>query len=124
MRLNDLTADEFARSMALIGQAVENIAAGELGKQFKADVSEFRNGADRSDEAAGDWAVGMLLKYVQKVLEGNVEDAYRILAALDGQTLAEYKAAFTPKKLMADIAAARQAFSDGEFKGLLEPFFG
>lgn len=123
MRFEELSADEFAQSMALIGEAVSNLAQGDLGASFKADVAAFR--ADGSEADAGDWAVGMLLKYLPAALEGYVDDGYRILAALDGQTLDEYKACFTPAKLVSDVKAAKDAFgAGGSLRGLLGSFFG
>ena len=38
MRINQLGADEFARSMAMIGEAVETVAKGGVGKELLAEL--------------------------------------------------------------------------------------
>ena len=50
------------------------------------------------------------------------EISYKLLAALDGQTLEEYKADFTVKKWVNDIKDAIDGI-DG-IKDILAPFFG
>ena len=62
---------------------------------------------------------------IPALLKGNVGDLYAVLAACDGQTVEEYKACFTPKKLMADVAALKAALGEGgALKELAAPFFG
>ena len=56
------------------------------------------------------------------VLRQGGEISYKLLAALDGQTLEEYKADFTVKKWVADIKDAIDGI-DG-IKDILAPFFG
>lgn len=123
MRINDLTADEFAASMALIGEAVEHIANGELGKSL---FDEMKAGAGKasSEEDAAEWGMGIIAKYLPKVLETSVEDAYRVLAAVDGMGLDEYKEAFTPVRFAADVRALVKACGeDGDLRALFSSFF-
>ena len=121
MRINDLTADEFAASMALIGEAVEHIANG------KSLLEEMKAGAGKasSEEDAAEWGMGIIAKYLPKVLETSVEDAYRVLAAVDGMGLEQYKEAFTPVKFAADVRALVKACGeDGDLRALFGSFFG
>lgn len=123
MRINDLTADEFAASMALIGEAVEHIANGELGKSL---LDEMKAGAGKasSEEDAAEWGMGIIAKYLPRVLKENVTDAYMVLAAIDGQTVEEYKACFTPSKFAADTRALVKACGkDGDLRALFGSFF-
>ena len=124
MRINDLTADEFAASMALIGEAVEHVAGGEIGKSL---LAEMKAGAGKasSEEDAAEWGMGIIAKYPPKVLETSVEDAYRVLAAVDGMGLEQYKEAFTPAKFAADVRALVKACGeDGDLRALFASFFG
>ena len=108
--------------MASLGEAIEGLAKSDLAETFKDDVKAFRSG-DRSNVEG--WAVDMLAKYIPALLKGNVGDLYAVLAACDGQTVEEYKACFTPKKLMADVAALKAALGEGgALKELVSPFFG
>lgn len=122
MRIDELSADEFMSAMASLGEAIEGLAKSDLAETFKDDVKAFRSG-DRSN--VDGWAVDMLAKYIPALLKGNVGDLYAVLAACDGQTVEEYKACFTPKKLMADVAALKAALGEGgALKELAAPFFG
>lgn len=123
MRINELTADEFAASMALIGEAVEHIANGELGKSL---LGEMKAGAGKasSEEDAAEWGMGIIAKYLPRVLKENVTDAYMVLAAIDGQTVEEYKSCFTPAKFAADVRALIKACGeDGDIRALFGSFF-
>ena len=130
MRLNKLNADEFAQSLALIGEAVENIVNGKLGTDVKTDISAHRAkcaGLDTDEVKAESesWAMDMLTRYIPRIMRENVEDAYKLLAACEGQTLEEYKKDFTPAKLMSDVKALTEAFGkDGELRQLVSPFLG
>jgi hypothetical protein len=131
MRINDLNADEFMQSMALIGEALENIVNGKIGTDIKADISAYRAKANSEDSAeskkadAEAWAVDMLARYIPRVMRESVEDVYKLLAACEGQTLEEYKADFSPKKMMCDIKELTEAFNeDGELRELISPFLG
>lgn len=122
MRIDDLTADEFTASMALLGEAIENISRSGIGAELVADI---RNGAGKQEgeNAAIDWAMGIVSTYLPKLLKESVEDAYRILAACDGQTLSEYKAAFSPKKLATDLHEFVDAIKEGgELRELVTAF--
>lgn len=126
MRINELGADEFMAAMAQLGDAVDGIINGECGKGILADFAAFQAlPANERKGKATAWAVGLLAKYLPELMRSNVEDVYRVLAACDGQTLDEYKAAFSVKKLTGDIAALKAALGEGgELKGLVAPFFG
>ena len=123
MRIKELTADEFMCSMSLIGEAADHIMNGGVGEEI---VKELAAGAGKSEneEGAAEWGLGIIKRYLPKILEGNVEDAYRVLAACEGQTLDEYKAAFTPAKFAKDLTALVAAFKeDGELRELFGSFF-
>ena len=128
MRIDNLTADVFMRSMALIGEALESVVNGKIGADIKADISAQRiknSELGESERTANSeaWAIDMLARYVPRIMRENVEDAYKILAALEGQTLEDYKANFTPVGFMAGIKSLTQAFSeDGELRQLFAPF--
>lgn len=126
MRINEIGADEFLSAMAELGEAIGNIINGEAGKGIKDDLQAFLAipAAERKAKSVA-WAADLLTKYVPVLLKTNVEDVYRILAACDGQTLAEYKECFTVAKMMADMAALKAACGEGgELKGLIAPFLG
>lgn len=122
MRIDELTADEFGSSMALLGEALESLLAGPVGKAFKEDAQAF--GAKSADEKeAGRWAIDMIGKYVPKLLKSNVEDVFKLLAACDGQTLEEYKAEFTTAKLAADLNALKESIAEGgQLREIAAPF--
>ena len=67
-------------------------------------------------------AVDMVVGLLPDVLRQGGEISYKLLAALDGQTLEEYKADFTVKKWVNDIKDAIDGI-DG-IKDVLAPFFG
>ena len=123
MRINELSADEFARSLALIGEAIDHVANGGVGADI---VAEIAAGAGKSEdrEAAAEWSMGVIAKFLPRVLKENVTDAYMVLAALDGQTVEEYEACFTPAKFAADTRALVAALGEGgEFRELFGSFF-
>ena len=123
MRINELTADEFTASAALLGEAVEGILNGELGTKLKSDVAERRSNSGEEKTDAVEWAVDVVSSYIPMLLKSNVGDVYKLLAACDGQTVDEYKACFTPAKLMQDVAALKDALKDGgELRDLVSPF--
>ena len=64
----------------------------------------------------------MVVGLLPNVLRQGGEISYKLLAALDGQTLEEYKADFTVKKWVNDIKDAIDGI-DG-IKDILAPFFG
>ena len=124
MRINQLGADEFARSMAMIGEAVENVAKDGIGKELLAEVAAGA-GRQGDEKRAAEWGLEIIEKYLPRVLKENVGDAYLVLAAVDGQTLEEYKASFTPPKMAADVRAlAASLKEDGDLRELFGSFFG
>ena len=95
MKLENLTADEFQNA-----EAAKAVATAEV------------NGL----------AVDMVAGLLPDVLRQGGEISYKLLAALDGQTLEEYKADFTVKKWVNDIKDTVDGI-DG-IKDILAPFFG
>lgn len=124
MRINQLSADEFARSMAMVAEAVENVAKGGVGKELLAEVAAGA-GKQGDEKRAAEWGLEIIEKYLPRVLKENVGDAYLVLAAVDGQTLEEYKASFTPLKMAADVRALVASLKeDGDLRELFDSFFG
>lgn len=124
MRINQLGADEFARSMAMVAEAVENVAKGGVGKELLAEVAAGA-GKQGDEKRAAEWGLEIIEKYLPRVLRENVGDAYLVLAAVDGQTLEEYKASFTPPKMAADVRALVASLKeDGDLCELFGSFFG
>lgn len=124
MRINQLSADEFARSMAMVAEAVENVAKGGVGKELLAEVAAGA-GRQGDEKRAAEWGLEIIEKYLPRVLRENVGDAYLVLAAVDGQTLEEYKASFTPPKMAADVRALVASLEeDGDLRELFGSFFG
>ena len=135
MKLENLNADEFQNAMCLLADVAEDVMNGELGAKAKAAYTKFRADsakakakasakvkgdpeAAKADATAEDMVVGLL----PDVLRQGGEISYKLLAALDGQTLEEYKAEFTVKKWVDDIKDAIDGI-DG-IKDILAPFFG
>lgn len=141
MKLENLNADEFQNAMCLLADVAEDVMGGELGTKAKAAYTQFRADAAKAkakakDEAKGDQeaaneattaevnglAVDLVVSLLPDVLRQGGEISYKLLAALDGQTLEEYKADFTVKKWVNDIKDAIDGI-DG-IKDILAPFFG
>lgn len=140
MKLENLTADEFQNAMCLLADVAEDVMNGELGAKAKAAYAKFRADsakakAKASAKVKGDpeaakvaaaevngLAVDMVVGLLPDVLRQGGEISYKLLAALDGQTLEEYKADFTVKKWVNDIKDAIDGI-DG-IKDILAPFFG
>lgn len=141
MKLENLNADEFQNAMCLLADVAEDVMNGELGVKAKAAYAKFRADSAKAKakakaEAKGDTeaanaaateevnglAVDMVVDLLPDVLRQGGEVSYKLLAALDGQTLEEYKACFSVKKWVADIKAAVDGI-DG-IKDILAPFFG
>lgn len=124
MRINQLSADQFERSMAMIAEALENVAEGGVGKELLAEVAAGA-GRQGDEKRAAEWGLEIIEKYLPRVLKENVGDAYLVLAAVDGQTLEEYKASFTPLKMAADVRALVASLKeDGDLRELFGSFFG
>ena len=139
MKLENLNADEFQNAMCLLADVAEDVMNGELGAKAKAAYAKFRSDSAKAKataKAKGDpeaakaaataevngLAVDMVVGLLPDVLRQGGEISYKLLAALDGQTLEEYKADFTVKKWVADIKDAIGGI-DG-IKDVLAPFFG
>lgn len=142
MKLDNLTADEFQNAMCLLADVAEDVMNGELGAKAKASYAKFRSDSAKAKakaqlaEANGDpeaakaaataevngLAMDMVAGLLPDVLRQCGEISYKLLAALDGQTLEEYKAEFTVKKWVNDIKDAIDGI-DG-IKDILAPFFG
>lgn len=124
MRINQLSADQFERSMAMVAEAIENVAEGGVGKELLAEVAAGA-GRQGDEKGAAEWGLEIIEKYLPRVLKENVGDAYLVLAAVDGQTLEEYKASFTPPKMAADVRALVASLKeDGDLRELFGSFFG
>lgn len=137
MKLENLNADEFQNAMCMLADVAEDVMNGELGAKAKAAYAKFRaDSAKAKAKTKGDHeaakvaaanevnglAVDMVMGLLPDVLRQGGEISYKLLAALDGQTLEEYKADFTVKKWVGDIKDAIDGI-DG-IKDILAPFFG
>lgn len=122
MRFTELSATEFQDSMALLGEAFENLASADLGESLLRDI-QAGAGKQKDSDSAISWAFGLLSKYLPRIFKDHVEDAYRILAACDGQSLDEYEKGFTPTKFVSDCKAFKGALAeDGELRGMFTGF--
>lgn len=126
MKFNELTAEQLMASMALIGEAAEHIMQGGVGEDLVKEVVAYRSkpkakGAEQ--DGAFEWAAGLVSKYIPRMLKENVGDLYKVLAAVDGQTVEEYEACTNAKKVLSDVAALKAALSkDGEMRELFAGF--
>ena len=125
MKLDNLNADEFQNAMCLLADVAEDVMNGELGAKAKA-TAKAKGDPEAAKAAAtaevNGLAVDMMAGLLPDVLRQGGEISYKLLAALDGQTLEEYKADFTVKKWVNDIKDAIDGI-DG-IKDILAPFFG
>ena len=124
MKFNELTAEQLMASMALIGEAAEHVMQGGIGEDLAKEIAAYRSkpkGKDKAD--ATEWAVRLFAQYLPRLLKENVEDLYKVLAAVDGQTVEEYEACTNAKKVFADVAALKAALAkDGELRELFVGF--
>lgn len=124
MKFEEISAEQLMRSMALIGEAAEHVMQGGIGEDLAKEIAAYRSkpkGKDKAD--ATEWAVRLFAQYLPRVLKENVEDLYKVLAAVDGQTVEEYEACTNAKKVLADVSALKAALSkDGELRELFEGF--
>lgn len=114
MKFEEISAAQLMQSMALIGEACEHVMQGGIGEDLAKEIAADRskpNGKDKAD--ATEWAVRLLAQYLPRLLKENVADLYKVLAAVDGQTVEEYEACSNAKKVLADIAALKEALSKG-----------
>lgn len=124
MKFNELTAEQLMQSLALIGEAAEHVMQGGIGEDLVKEIAAYRSkpkGKGKGD--ATEWAVRLFAQYLPRLLKENVEDLYKVLAAVDGQTVEEYQACTNAKKVLADVAALKAALSkDGELRELFAGF--
>lgn len=122
MKFNELTAEQLMASMAIIGEAAEHIMQGGIGEDLVKEIVTYRQ-KGKGEIDAFEWAVRLFAQYLPRVLKENVEDLYKVLAAVDGQTVEEYQACTNARKVLADVAALKAALSkDGELRELFEGF--
>lgn len=106
MRIDELNADEFLASAALVAEGVQDVLASESGRELAASLSTVYGTEGKSDEQKGAEVLQAVLGKLPALLRENGDAVYKILAALDGQTVDEYKAGFKASKLAADVKAA------------------
>lgn len=122
MKFNELTAEQLMASMALIGEAAEHVMQGGIGEDLVKEIVAYRQ-KGKGEIDAFEWAVRLFAQYLPRVLKENVEDLYKVLAAVDGQTVEEYQACTNAKKVLSDVAALKAALAkDGELRELFEGF--
>lgn len=111
MRIDQLSADEFMLAVADLADAVVDLKDNDGIRELAASLMEFRGSLAEVPEEerkgkTAEFAVTAILKAVPKLCRESGDSVYRILAALDGISLEEYKEAFTPRKLVADVKGA------------------
>lgn len=129
MRIDEFTADEFLTSAQLLAEVAEEAMGGKLGEELKRSYMSYRAAAKAAKAEGGDedeakvevQAVDMLGGLLPVLLREGGELSLKLLAALDGQTLDEYKACFTMAKYAADIKAALGGIDT--VKEVAAPFF-
>ena len=122
MKFEEISAEQLMRSMALIGEAAEHVMQDGIGEDLVKEIVAYRQ-KGKGEIDAFEWAVRLFAQYLPRVLKENVEDLYKVLAAVDGQTVEEYQACTNAKKVLADVAALKAALSkDGEMRELFEGF--
>lgn len=128
MRIDKFTADEFLTSAQLLAEVAEEAMGGKLGEELKRSYMSYRaaakaEGGDEDEVKAKVevQAVDMLGGLLPVLLREGGELSLKLLAALDGQTLDEYKACFTMAKYAADIKAALGGIDT--VKEVAAPFF-
>lgn len=122
MKFEEISAEQLMASMALIGEAAEHVMQGGIGEDLVKEIVAYRQ-KGKGEIDAFEWAVRLFAQYLPRVLKENVEDLYKVLAAVDGQTVEEYQACTNAKKVLADVAALKAALSkDGELRELFEGF--
>ena len=122
MKFEEISAEQLMRSMALIGEAAEHVMQGGIGEDLVKEIVSYRQ-KGKGEIDAFEWAVRLFAQYLPRMLKENVGDLYKVLAAVDGQTVEEYEACTNAKKVLADVAALKAALSkDGELRELFEGF--
>lgn len=122
MKFEEIGAAQLMQSMALIGEAAEHVMQGGIGEDLAKEIAAYRSKAGGKEDAY-EWAARLFSQYLPRLLKENVGDLYKVLAAVDGQTVEEYEACSDAKKVVADVAALKAALSkDGELRGLFAGF--
>lgn len=131
MRIDEFTADEFLTSAQLLAEVAEEAMGGKLGEEVKRAFVSYRAAAKTAKAEGGDEAevnakvemeaVDMVGGLLPVLLREGGELSLKFLAALDGQTLEEYKACFSMAKYAADIKAALDGIDS--VKEIAAPFF-
>lgn len=124
MKFEEIGAAQLMQSMALIGEAAEHVMQGGIGEDLAKEIAAYRSKAGGKGKAdAYEWAARLFSQYLPRLLKENVGDLYKVLAAVDGQTVEEYEACSDAKKVVADAAALKAALSkDGELRELFAGF--
>lgn len=124
MKFNELTAEQLMASMALIGEAAEHVMQGGIGEDLARELAAYKGKAKGDVGKATEWAVEIIGKYLPRIMKENVEDLYKILAAVDGQSLEEYEACSDARKIVKDVAELKKAMGKGgELQELVAGFF-
>lgn len=111
-------------SMALIGEAAEHVMQGGIGEDLAKELSAYRGKAKGDVGKAAEWAMGIIGKYLPRIMKENVGDMYKVLAAVDGQSFEEYVACSDARKVVKDAAELKKALGkDGELRELVMGFF-
>lgn len=131
MRIDEFTADEFLTSAQLLAEVAEEAMGGKLGEEVKRAFVSYRSAAKAAKAEAGGEAeakakvemeaVDMVGGLLPTLLREGGELSLKFLAALDGQTIEEYKACFSMAKYAADIKAALDGIDS--VKEIAAPFF-
>ena len=124
MKIEEISAAQLMQSMALIAEACEHVMQGGIGEDLVKEIAAYRSKPKGKGEAdATEWAVRLFAQYLPRLLKENVEDLYKVLAAVDGQTVEEYEACTNAKKVLSDVAALKAALAkDGELQELFAGF--
>lgn len=124
MKFYELTAKQAMDSMALIAEAAEHIMQGGVGEDILGEIKAYRGLQKKDASDALDWAMGVVTNYIPRLMKENIEDLYKILAAVDGQSLEEYEACSDVRKIVKDVADLKKAFGEGgELREMLSGFF-
>ena len=112
--IDDMTPAQFANLAAKCGRLFG--ALKETGA-FERMAAAREPGMD--DAEANSVGLAIIADALPSLLEKRPDDVYGLLAALDGKTLAEYEAAFSPKKAVADFKALMTLLTDGSLGDFL-----
>lgn len=118
MRIDDLTPAQFANLVAKLGRLVGALnETGAIDRLMAMAKAAKRD--DMTDEEANKTAIALFAQAIPELLEERANDVYALVAAANGQTLAEWEADFTPKKAVADVKELMAFLTDGGLAGFL-----